>query len=242
VLSSTGITVYTLPYNMPVVGFLGVFAGFTLPNTVLGANTARDLIGTAIEANNEIAQFVQTHRDAFRPQVSSGEVWRAFLASVTVHGIALIVNETNTIAWHLHVTPPTKDCESWSQLRRLFGRLSIMTTLYGTARLQRAFWCRICPSIDTTPLPLCAFPDLPGWLGPTPTTIAALEDASRAAAAKAQDQMRLNTSASEGSSHVRSGTGHRQGPPDAKARRGGKGKRGGDFKGKGKHCEHDDFA
>jgi hypothetical protein len=105
VLSSTGITIYTLPYNMPVVGFMGFFAGFTLPNTVLGANTARDLIGTAIEANNEITQFVQTHCDAFGPHVSSGEVWRAFLTSVTVHGIALIVNETNTIAWRLHVTP-----------------------------------------------------------------------------------------------------------------------------------------
>jgi hypothetical protein len=104
-LSSTNITIYTLPYNMPVIGFVGVFAGFMLPNTVLGANTARDLIGTAMEANNEITQFVQTHCDALGPQVSSGEAWRAFLASITVHGIALIVNDTNTIAWCLHVTP-----------------------------------------------------------------------------------------------------------------------------------------
>jgi hypothetical protein len=58
---------------MPIVGFVGVFTGFTLPNTGMGANTAWDLIGTTIEANNEIVQFVQTHRDAFGPQVSSGE-------------------------------------------------------------------------------------------------------------------------------------------------------------------------
>jgi hypothetical protein len=95
---------------------MGVFAGFTLPNTVLGANVARDLISTAIEANSEITQFVQTRCDAFGPQVSSDEAWRAFLVSVTVHGIALIVNDTNTIAWSLHVTPPTNDCEAWSQL------------------------------------------------------------------------------------------------------------------------------
>jgi hypothetical protein len=116
-----------------------------------------------------------------------------------------------------------------------------MTALYGTARLQQAFRCRICPSIDH-PTPLCPFPNLPGWLGPTPTTIAALEDASHATATKAQDQMHLNTSASEGSSHLRSGTGRGQGPPDAKAHRGRKGKRGGHFKGKGKCREHDDFA
>ncbi|KAJ7791170.1 hypothetical protein B0H14DRAFT_2625318 [Mycena olivaceomarginata] len=72
-LSSTGITIYTLPYNMPIVGFVGVFASFTLPNTVPGANAARDLMGTAIKANNETAQLMQTHRDAFGPQVSSGE-------------------------------------------------------------------------------------------------------------------------------------------------------------------------
>ncbi|KAJ7829011.1 hypothetical protein B0H14DRAFT_3465974 [Mycena olivaceomarginata] len=110
-----------------------------------------------------------------------------------------------------------------------------MTTLYGTARLQRAFRCRICPSIDH-PTPLCPFPELPGWLSPTPTTIAALEDTSCAAAAKAQDQMRINTSIGEGSSLAPPPP-----PPDAKARKGGKGKRGGDFKGKGKRHERDDF-
>jgi hypothetical protein len=73
ILSSTNITLYTLPYHMPIIGFVGVFAGFTLPNTVMGANAARDLIGTAVQGNSEISQFVQTHRDAFGPQVSSGE-------------------------------------------------------------------------------------------------------------------------------------------------------------------------
>jgi hypothetical protein len=225
---------------MPVISFVGIFAGFTLPNTVMGANAARDLIGTAVQANNEISQFVQTHRDAFGLQVSSGEAWGTFLASITVHGIVLIVNDANTIAWHLHVTPPTKNRDSLSQLRHLFSKLQIMTALYGTARLQRAFKCRICPSIDHPTL-LCLLPDLPGWLGPTPTTITALEDVSCAAAPKAQDQMSINTSAGEGTSNAHSGTGRRHGPPDAKARRGGKGKWGGDFGGRGKRHECDDF-
>jgi hypothetical protein len=129
--------------------------------------------------------------------------------------------------------------ESWSQLRRLFGKLQIMTALYGMVCLQRTFRCSICPSIDH-PTPLCPFPDLPGWLSPTTATIAALKDASRAAAAKAQDQMHPNTSAGKGGSNAHSGTGRGQGPPDAKAHSGGKGKRGGDFKGKGKRCECDD--
>ncbi|KAJ7915286.1 hypothetical protein B0H13DRAFT_410429 [Mycena leptocephala] len=38
ILSSTAITLFPLPYNMPVTGFIGVFAGFTIPNSDAGAN------------------------------------------------------------------------------------------------------------------------------------------------------------------------------------------------------------
>ncbi|KAJ7081748.1 hypothetical protein C8R44DRAFT_894971 [Mycena epipterygia] len=240
ILSSTAITLYTLPYHMPVIGFVGIFAGFTLPDSNTGANAARDLIRAAIKANGEISQFVQTHHGAFGPQVSAEEAWDIFLNSVSVQGIVLIVNDTNTVAWRLHVTPPTNDREPWSQLCRLFGRLHIMTAHYGNAKLQWDFCCRICPSIDH-PTPLCPLPNLPGWLGPTPATIAALEEASRAAASKAQDQTRLNTFTGPSGSSSRSANGHNQGPSDAKGRRDGKGKKGGNFKGKGKRREHDNF-
>ncbi|KAJ7845481.1 hypothetical protein B0H13DRAFT_2363608 [Mycena leptocephala] len=219
IISSTDITLYPLPYNMLIIGFVGVFAGFTLPNTTAGADT---------------------HRDAFSPQVSAEQAWERFLASVSLQGIILIVNNTNTVAWRLYVEPPTTVREHWSRLRRLFGKLQIMTALHGTARLQRAFRCHICPSIDH-PTALCPLPNLPGWLGPTPATIAALEDASRAAAAKAHEQMRINAFAGAGSSNPRSGQGHHQGGSGTNPRRDGKGKKGGNHKGKGKHRERDDF-
>ncbi|KAJ7793118.1 hypothetical protein B0H14DRAFT_2623194 [Mycena olivaceomarginata] len=233
ILSSTSITLFAFPYNMPIVGFVGIFSGFTLPNTIDGANLARDLIRTAIRADNKIAQFVQTHRDVFGPQVSAGQAWETFLTSVSVISIVLIVNDTNTIAWRLHVTPLTSSRDHWSQLCCLFGKLHIMTALFGMARLQRALWCRICPSIDH-PTPLCLLPSLPGWLGPTPTTIATLKDASRAAASKAQDQMRPNPPAGAGGSntHPGNGNGRGQGQSDTKPHKDGKGKKGGDFKGK----------
>ncbi|KAJ6521827.1 hypothetical protein DFH09DRAFT_1192270 [Mycena vulgaris] len=183
IISSTGITLYDLPYDMPVISFVGVFAGFTLPNTAMGANTARDLIRTAIEANNEISQFVQTHRDAFGPLVSAGQTWDIFRASVSVHGIVLIVNDTNTVAWRLHVTPP------YQQPR----------------------------SVEPAPPPL-----------------------RRAAAAKAQEQIHTNDFGA-GGSNPRSGNGRGRGAPNTKPRKDGKVKRGGDFKGKGKHRECDDF-
>ncbi|KAJ7862540.1 hypothetical protein B0H13DRAFT_2354601 [Mycena leptocephala] len=224
ILSSTNITLFPLPYNMPIIGFVGVFAGFTLANTAAGTAHVRDLIHTAVSSDSEITQFA----------------WERVLASISVQGIVLIVNDTNTVTWRLFVEPPTAVRVHWSHLRHLFGKLKIMTALHGMARLQRAFRCHICPAIDH-PTALCPLPGLPGWLGATPATIAGLEDASRAAAAKAQEQMRLNTSAGAGSSHSRPGQGRNQGNSDNNPRCDGKGKRGGAYKGKGKRRERDDF-
>ncbi|KAJ7873937.1 hypothetical protein B0H13DRAFT_2058071 [Mycena leptocephala] len=240
IISSTDITLYPLPYNMPIIGFVGVFAGFTLPNSTAGADVARAHIRAAVSNNGEIAQFVQTHRDAFSPQVSAEQAWERFLTSVSVQGIILIVNSTNTVAWRLYVEPPTTVREHWSRLCCLFGKLQIMTALHGTARLQRAFRCHICPSIDH-PTALCPLPNLPGWLGPTPATITALEDASRAAAAKAHEQMRINAFAGAGSANPRSVQGRHQGGSGNNPRRDGEGKKGSDHKGKGKRRERDDF-
>ncbi|KAJ7882704.1 hypothetical protein B0H13DRAFT_2344496 [Mycena leptocephala] len=241
ILSTAIITLFPLPYDMPVNGYIGVFSGFTLPNTNAGANVARDLLRTAIGANTQIAQFVQTHHDALGPHVSAEQAWDTFLVSVRVEGIALIVNDTNTVAWRLYVASPTNNRDFFAQLRRLFGRVQVMTALHGTAQLQRDFRCRLCPSI-THPTPLCPLPALPGWLGPTPATIAALEDVSRQAANKAWDQMHFSTGGGAGGSNSHPGSGRNQGPSGPKPRGDAKGKKG-DFKGKGKRREreHDDY-
>ncbi|KAJ7247216.1 hypothetical protein C8J57DRAFT_1724514 [Mycena rebaudengoi] len=236
VVSSTAITLFPIPYDIPVNGFVGVFTGFYLANTTEHADIARGLLRAAIAANNDIAQFVQTHRDAFGPQVSAGEAWEIFLNSVAVRSIALVDNDITTIDWRLHVTPPTNNHENWAQLRRLFGRLQIMNASWGVARLRRAFRCRICPSVDH-PTPLCPLPDVPGWLGPTPATITVIEEAGRAAAAKAMERMRPNNAGGSGSN---SGNGRNQGN-NKKPFGDGKGKKGNDYKGKGKRRERDDY-
>ncbi|KAJ7245459.1 hypothetical protein C8J57DRAFT_1476414 [Mycena rebaudengoi] len=223
VVSSTAITLFPIPYDIPVNGFVGVFTGFYLANTTEHADIARGLLRAAIAANNDIAQFVQTHRDAFGPQVSAGEAWEIFLNSVAVRSIALVDNDITTIDWRLH-------------LRRLFGRLQIMNASWGVARLRRAFRCRICPSVDH-PTPLCPLPDVPGWLGPTPATITVIEEAGRAAAAKAMERMRPNNAGGSGSN---SGNGRNQGN-NKKPFGDGKGKKGNDYKGKGKRRECDDY-
>ncbi|KAJ7792581.1 hypothetical protein B0H14DRAFT_3499063 [Mycena olivaceomarginata] len=136
-------------------------------------------------------------------------------------------NNTVTVAWQLNVTPPTNDHEAWLQLRRL-----------GHTDASSAH-------LSTTPTGLCPFPRLPGWLGPTPDTITALTEASRQAAAKAQELIRGNTAPGPNNSAHRAGGSGGRGNTSANNKKtrkdGGKAKKGGDAKGKGKRREHDNF-
>ncbi|KAJ7701280.1 hypothetical protein B0H14DRAFT_2648506 [Mycena olivaceomarginata] len=210
---------HVIPYNMPVTGYVGTFGGFMLPNSQGGADAARNLLQAAMCMDREIAQFVQTHRNAFGPHISAEQAWNIFSNSIAIEGIELLVNNTTTVAWHLHATPPPMTTELGSNSGR----------------------CRICPSI-THPTGLCP-PCLPRWLGPTPTTIAALEDTSRQAATRAQDHIRGNT---EAGSSAAPRAGANRGPGTATAAKKprkdlGKTKKGGDPKGKGKCREHNNF-
>ncbi|KAJ7850761.1 hypothetical protein B0H13DRAFT_2360541 [Mycena leptocephala] len=193
VLSSTRITIFPVPYEMPVNGFIGTYGGLTLPDTVAGAAAAQRLFQDAARANGTISQYIQTHRDACGPQVSAEQAFDTFVASVP--------------ARHL----PTNDYVAWNQLCHLFRRINVMTALHGTAYLLRAFHCHICPSV-AHPTDLCPLPAVPGWLGPTPATIKALEDASRQAAIKAREHMRNNSAPATGGSNPRPNPNRGQGP------------------------------
>jgi hypothetical protein len=229
---------------MPITGFIGTFGGFTLPNSQGGADVVHNPLQTAIRANTDITEFLRTHRDAFSPQVSADQAWHIFSNSVVVEGMELLVNNTVTVAWQLSITPPTNDHGAWLQLCPLFGHLSIMTALHETARLQRLYRCHICPSINHPTGP-CPFPRLPGWLGPTPDTITALAEASHQAAARAQELIRGNTAPGPNSNAHRAGSSSSRGNANGNNKKvrkdGGKGRKGGDAKGKGKCREHDDF-
>ncbi|KAJ7746469.1 hypothetical protein DFH07DRAFT_962945 [Mycena maculata] len=161
IISSNSVTIFPLPYHMPIVSFISVFAGFTLPDTAAGANAARDLLRTAIANNSDICTFVQTHWDAFGPHVSAEQALTIFLDSINVQGIILLVNvnDTTTVAWRLRVTPPTDDRQAWAHLRRLFGKLQVMMALYGTAHLQPSV-AAFAPA-STTPLPFARSPTSP---------------------------------------------------------------------------------
>jgi hypothetical protein len=242
VLSSTRITLFPIPYEMPVNGFIGTYGGLTLPDTATGANVAQRLFQDAARANGAISQFVQTHCDAFGPQVSAEQAFNTFVASMRVRALCLTVNNVETITWQLHVTSPTNDYATSNQLCHLFHRINVMTALHGTTYLLQPFHCHICPSV-THPTDLCPLPAVPGWLGPTPTTIKALEDASHQAAIKARDHLRTNSTPVADGPNPCHNLNRGQGPAhgDRKPRKDGKGRGGSTYKGKGKHREQDDW-
>jgi hypothetical protein len=161
---------------------------------------------------------------------------------VHVHALRLTVNDVDTIAWQLHVTSPTNDYTTWNQLCHLFHHINVMTALHGMAYLLRPFHCHICPSV-AHPTDLCPLPAVPGWLGPTPTTIKALEDASHQAAIKAREHIRNNSAPAAGGPNSHPNPNRGQGPAhgDRKPRKDGKGKGGSTYKGKGKRREQDDW-
>ncbi|KAJ7847741.1 hypothetical protein B0H14DRAFT_3453618 [Mycena olivaceomarginata] len=154
-LSSRPITLFTIPFHMPVIGFIGTFGGFTLPNSQGGADAVRDLLQMAIQANGDINEFVRTHRDALGPQVSADQAWHIFSNSIAVEGMELLMS-------HL-------------------------------------------PFHQSPDRPSAPSPRLPGWLGPTPDTITALAEASRQAAAKAQELIQGNTAPGPSGSAHRAG-------------------------------------
>ncbi|KAF7351517.1 hypothetical protein MSAN_01584100 [Mycena sanguinolenta] len=238
VIAMETITLYPIPYNIRIGGFVGTFVGFTLPETQAGADTACNLITSAIRTDATIAQYVQNHRDAFGPQVSAAQAWEIFIHSMHVWSISININGVLATVWQLFVNSPTLDYPAWLQLIHLCGRINVMTALHGTARLQCSYHCCICPSV-AHPTGLCPFPSLHGWVGPKPDTIAALEEASRQAATKAQAAIR-GASADASTSHP--APGHNQGNANSnKSRKDNKGKKGGDLKGKGKRRDHNDF-
>ncbi|KAJ7088084.1 hypothetical protein C8R44DRAFT_892884 [Mycena epipterygia] len=73
--------------------------------------------------------------------------------------------------------PPYPPTDHFTTLHTLIADLRISTIFNGEGRIYRPLLCHICQAIDH-PTNLCLFPHLPGWMGPTPETIGALEAAS----------------------------------------------------------------
>ncbi|KAJ7762100.1 hypothetical protein B0H16DRAFT_1808433 [Mycena metata] len=135
-LSCTEITLFAVPYSPPIAGFLGIMSGFTLRNTPAGAANAQEYIRSALAGDAAITQFVRAHRDSFPPTVDADGALEIFLASVGVHGVELLVNNTTTItAWNTYVVSPTESVAHFNHLRKLFASIVIHTSYAGEGKI-----------------------------------------------------------------------------------------------------------
>ncbi|KAJ7429922.1 hypothetical protein B0H11DRAFT_2264661 [Mycena galericulata] len=179
-LASDGTAVFFSHFVPPISGFLGTFHGLTVAES--NDQLARAILADAITDDPLISRNVRAHRDAYPVEMNADEVYARW--SESIHVLPLELRSTNGTftAWNVYVTPHTDNEDVFEELRGIVSRLVVNTPFNGQAHIYRALFCHICHGTDH-PTNLCPYPYYPGWMGPTPETIGALEDASRDAIA-----------------------------------------------------------
>ncbi|KAJ7449985.1 hypothetical protein B0H11DRAFT_2201984 [Mycena galericulata] len=169
VLCTPRITLFIFPLNSPRSGFLGIVEGLTFENTASGAKEAANAITGALSTNTDFVRLVMSHRDALPANFSSHqEVLAAVLGSVSVVPLELACSLR--VVWRVYMRVTTKSADGYNAIRRAFRQAVFVTAFNNTGRVREDMSCRICRAIDH-PTPLCPFPDAPGWMGPTPTSL-----------------------------------------------------------------------
>ncbi|KAF8151065.1 hypothetical protein K438DRAFT_1988334 [Mycena galopus ATCC 62051] len=171
-LSSDDISIFFHAYSPPITGFIGTFAGFTIPvsNAVLAENTIVDYAAN----DPAITRHVRANRDAFPPETPADHCLDLWLDSIRAEPIELLSPRGGTFtAWNVYVRSPARHEATFAVLQSLFAALVMDTTFSGQGRIHpRALHCVLCLGCDH-PLGLCFTRHIPGWLGLTPDTIRA---------------------------------------------------------------------
>ncbi|KAJ7815781.1 hypothetical protein B0H14DRAFT_2603101 [Mycena olivaceomarginata] len=108
--------------------------------------------------------------------------------SFMLHPIWLNTAHRPRLAYRVFTLVTTSDPTMYSAICAAFHEMRISTGLNYCGRVHNNFLCCICQSIDH-PYQLCPFPGIPGWMGPTPETIAASEKAAQDAVNTARNRL-----------------------------------------------------
>ncbi|KAF8133497.1 hypothetical protein K438DRAFT_1998166 [Mycena galopus ATCC 62051] len=171
-LSSDAISIFFHAFSPPITGFIGTFAGFTIPasNAVLAENTIVDYVAN----DPAITRHVRANRDAFPPETPADRCLDLWLDSIRAEPIELLSPCGGTFtAWNVYVRSLTRNEATFAALQGLFAVLVMDTTFSGQGCIHpRALHCVLCFGCDHL-LGLCFTRHIPGWLGLTPDTIRA---------------------------------------------------------------------
>ncbi|KAJ7513129.1 hypothetical protein B0H11DRAFT_2303372 [Mycena galericulata] len=170
VLCTFSITLFIFALNPPRSGFLGIVEGLTFENTAGGAQEAANAITGALSTNTDFIRLVMTHRDALPANFSTQQVLAAVLGSISVVPLELTSPRGPRVVWRVYMRVTTNSVDGYNAIRGAFRQVVFVTAFNNTGCVREDMSCRICRSIDH-PTPLCPFPNAPGWMGPTPTSL-----------------------------------------------------------------------
>ncbi|KAJ7688792.1 hypothetical protein B0H16DRAFT_1753004 [Mycena metata] len=159
-------------------GFLGNVEGLTFPNTPAGAQEAANMITNTLSTTPAFFQLVMNHRDNLPAHWTIQQALTAILGSITISPIELLSPRGPRVVWRVYMMVTANDPVAYNAIRAAFTPILFVTAFNNTGRVRADMFCRICKSIDH-PTPLCPFPDVPGWMGPTPASLAAAPIATR---------------------------------------------------------------
>ncbi|KAJ7688895.1 hypothetical protein B0H16DRAFT_1860400 [Mycena metata] len=189
VISGPDISFCALPTHPQNPGYLGTIVDLDFDNTEQGAIEARNAIRRSIMTNTRLVQLFQIHRDAVPINYSAQDIADELHDSISLLPIELTGARGARVAWRVYSVISTNNPDH-VRLQRLAFRETRVVTSYSFRGVVRAdMSCGVCRSIDH-PSPLCPFPRIHGWMGPSAETMAATAQAARAAAAAARGRGR----------------------------------------------------
>ncbi|TFK63675.1 hypothetical protein BDN72DRAFT_927404 [Pluteus cervinus] len=176
--SMTDLTVFINLFIPPTPTFVATLCGFNLPTSSGGCHTVALKVKEVLESDPEIKAFIERHNDNIAPGVKGGIIGST-MTSITISPLRVFTGSQKTIPlFNFYINSPTNDPDLYEKwLEHL--RKKAYTSIYGTGRPRNDYHCNICKTWDH-PAGLCAYPECPGWLGPThpthPSTVTSAAD------------------------------------------------------------------
>ncbi|KAJ7707240.1 hypothetical protein B0H16DRAFT_1481591 [Mycena metata] len=166
VISGPDISFCALPTHPQNPGYLGTIVDLDFDNIEQGAIEARNAIRRSIMTNTRLVQLFQIHRDAVPINYSAQDIADELHDSISLLPIELTGARGARVAWRVYSVVSTNNPDHVRLQRLAFRETRVVTS------------------------PLCPFPRIHGWMGPSAETMAATAQAARAAAAAARGRGR----------------------------------------------------
>ncbi|KAJ7713542.1 hypothetical protein B0H16DRAFT_1743247 [Mycena metata] len=159
-------------------GYLGAIEGLKFPNTPAGAQEAANMITQTLSTTPAFIQLVMNHRDNLPAHWTIKQALTAIVGSITVSPIELLSPRGPRVVWRVYMMVTTRDATAYNAIRAAFAPTIFVSAFNPTGRVREDMFCRLCESIDH-PTPLCPLPNVPGWMGATPASLATALTATR---------------------------------------------------------------